>query len=843
MRPKRDTSVFIIQPSRSPMRNPISSLILATASLPFILCAQAGAQAVVVFPFDALGGTPLVPGTVEYQPDSADLWSLVASTSLTMRGVPLPSFGTVELDLTRIETDYSTWGIQVDGVPTPYDSLNQTIWKGTVLGDATSEVQLILSSFGCYGWINTGGEVYHLIPFVQSGLDWDSSSMRIVSETIMRNTGTPKGPFCLTDTSRPIGQSTPPTFNNPVGQTLECKQAVETDFQFYNSWGNLGAAQNYLTALLGAISDRYATQIDVVITYPYVQFYTNSNDPWTSQSGGPGATLTEFRNAWAGNIPGGAHLAHFVSGVNGGGVAYLDVLCNSSWGFGVSFGVDGGVNFPVSQGNNTWDFVVIAHETGHNFGTPHTHDFCPTPLDRCAPNGYFGSCQSSQQCTNQGTIMSYCHLCSGGMNNITTYFHPSVENKMRTEAVNSCIPNCNGCGGGGGCNDDSYEPNGHCAEAVIRGTGTTTGLVVDGADRDFWEVAVPAGGVLTIDLTFTHNDGNINCYLYDNCFTNAGSGTSTNNNEHVVWTNPSNNATVVYVDVFLQGGTGCNNYDLEVDVAADPCSQGDDSFEENDNCSQAVAVGNGVELSMFVSQADHDYFSFCVPAGGTFNLNLYFSTTEANVDAYLFDASGCDGLPVAQATTSTNNETLNWSNTSGSASAMILRVEVAANSSGACTGYVMQTTGIGGTCGGGGPGAIGSRYCDPAVGNSSGMPARIDASGDVNVLANDLTLTASQLPTNQFGYFLGSMTQAQTVNPGGSMGVLCVGGNIARFIAHLGNSGAGGQLQAVIDLTVIPANPLHAIAPGETWNFVVWYRDYLLFPTSNFSDGVSITFQ
>ncbi len=75
------------------------------------------------------------------------------------------------------------------------------------------------------------------------------------------------------------------------------------------------------------------------------------------------------------------------------------------------------------------------------------------------------------------------------------------------------------------------------------------------------------------------------------------------------------------------------------------------------------------------------------------------------------------------------------------------------------------------------------------------------------------------------------------------MGVLCVGGNIARFASQLGNTGAGGQLQAVIDLTVIPANPLHAIVPGETWNFTCWHRDVLLTQTSNFTDGVRITFQ
>jgi hypothetical protein len=30
---------------------------------------------------------------------------------------------------------------------------------------------------------------------------------------------------------------------------------------------------------------------------------------------------------------------------------------------------------------------------------------------------------------------------------------------------------------------------------------------------------------------------------------------------------------------------------------------------------------------------------------------------------------------------------------------------------------------------------------------------------------------------------------------------------------------------------------------GETWNFELWYRDNNPGPTSNFSDGLTITFQ
>ena len=34
-----------------------------------------------------------------------------------------------------------------------------------------------------------------------------------------------------------------------------------------------------------------------------------------------------------------------------------------------------------------------------------------------------------------------------------------------------------------------------------------------------------------------------------------------------------------------------------------------------------------------------------------------------------------------------------------------------------------------------------------------------------------------------------------------------------------------------------------AVMPGDTWNFVAWYRDVNPSNTSNFTDGLSVTFQ
>ncbi len=104
---------------------------------------------------------------------------------------------------------------------------------------------------------------------------------------------------------------------------------------------------------------------------------------------------------------------------------------------------------------------------------------------------------------------------------------------------------------------------------------------------------------------------------------------------------------------------------------------------------------------------------------------------------------------------------------------------------------------------------------------------------------NDVTLTASDLPGGQFGYFLGSLTQG-VFNPPSSSGFICLGGSVARY-NQPGNVGAGPSFGIVLDLTAIPVNPPAAAMPGERWNFQCWYRD--LGPSNNFTDGISILFQ
>ncbi len=114
----------------------------------------------------------------------------------------------------------------------------------------------------------------------------------------------------------------------------------------------------------------------------------------------------------------------------------------------------------------------------------------------------------------------------------------------------------------------------------------------------------------------------------------------------------------------------------------------------------------------------------------------------------------------------------------------------------------------------------------------------MSATGSTSVSLNDVTLTASQVPAAQFGYFITSQTQG-FFNPPNSNGFICLGGNIGRYNQPQ-NVGQGPSFSIQVDLTSVPVNPPQAVLPGDTWNFQAWYRD--IGNTNNFTDAVSVTF-
>jgi len=143
-------------------------------------------------------------------------------------------------------------------------------------------------------------------------------------------------------------------------------------------------------------------------------------------------------------------------------------------------------------------------------------------------------------------------------------------------------------------------------------------------------------------------------------------------------------------------------------------------------------------------------------------------------------------------------------------------------------------------------GSLGTTYCS-SLANSTGAVSSLSAAGSVVVATNDLTLTAADLPPSSFGFFLASRTQGNVPNPGGSEGVLCLGGAIGRFVGpgEIKNSGPNGEFSLTLDLTQLPSpTGFVAAIPGETWNFQAWHRDSVGgVAVSNFTDGLSTALQ
>ncbi len=140
---------------------------------------------------------------------------------------------------------------------------------------------------------------------------------------------------------------------------------------------------------------------------------------------------------------------------------------------------------------------------------------------------------------------------------------------------------------------------------------------------------------------------------------------------------------------------------------------------------------------------------------------------------------------------------------------------------------------------------FGTSYCSSPP-NSSGAEGQIIAVGSPVIGAQNFNLRATQLPLNQFGFFLVSRTQGMLILPGMSQGTLCLGGAIGRLNQSIGNSGTTGEITSMVDLFQIPQPGVVggvAAQAGESWNFQCWHRESTPMGSSNFTFGLEVVFQ
>jgi len=293
--------------------------------------------------------------------------------------------------------------IYVDGVASENFQPNGDMLIEGVICDTNQEVVLALDSDGLHGSISSDDHT----DLIVSALNAETSQIDSVP---VRLPG-----YVETEKTKLVGEKFDQLMQSNRGKRREM-QALEAgsvdihlhldiDSDMVTKFGSQYAAARYGVELI-AVVNREA-YVDLGFNLKVVSVNVRSSP--LSQVADASAYLDELEKI---PRPSNVNLLHSLTtrGI-GGGVAYRGGLYSSSL---YCYGVSGSLGGTFGR----WDRIVVAHELGHNFGSPHTHDFSP-PIDTCGT-----SCPANP---SGGTIMSYCHLCSGGLNNVAMQWAPRVE--------------------------------------------------------------------------------------------------------------------------------------------------------------------------------------------------------------------------------------------------------------------------------------------------------------------------------------------------------------------------------------------------------------------------------
>lgn len=355
-----------------------------------------------------------------------------SSPELMELSLPLVNERPLELKLFRVEEDRSP---KVRIASNPESNYNYQLvihYWGIVNDDEHSLASISFLNNELMGFLYYQGETYNLGRLRDAAADdyilFKESDVRMNSPL-----------DCDTDPSKhAIGKQ--------VEQHLKAENPdncvnmyVEVDYDIFVGKGGVTEATQYVEGVFSQVSILYENEsINLQVSEIFVW---DIQDPYT----GPSTSdyLTQFRDNLNGSYNG--DLAHLVGYNGGGGIAYVDVICNDFYGIGYSDINSTYANVPTYS----WTVMVVTHEIGHNLGSRHTHDCVwngnSTAIDGCGPAaGYAGNgtCPAAAV-PEAGTIMSYCHLVSGVGIDFNLGFGPQPGDLIRDRVYNStCLQTC-----------------------------------------------------------------------------------------------------------------------------------------------------------------------------------------------------------------------------------------------------------------------------------------------------------------------------------------------------------------------------------------------------------------
>jgi hypothetical protein len=356
--------------------------------------------------------------TAQVLPITLDLRTFRAAAvgdQLRLGAVPLSRGLQVDLDLQEfnvIEPD-AVMSITTAQGEMPMPRPTTRLYRGKVAGQDKSYAYLSISDNSVVGSVTTNGKSYQIstdfnVPATASRLEANAYPLADARIEGVCGVNEQNMPW-LAPTMSSLEQIEKYMHPLPLGAgdvLYAVKGAFDGDYEYlHNTFaGNKQAAEDYMVQLVGQMSSIYERDLSCQISISYLHLWDVTTGHPYLEAGSMEAALDQANRYWAqnhGDID--RAFAHIFSGKgwqNPIGIAYLDVLCNKLTATCYSL---------ITRTNPEQDIEVVCHETGHIFGSPHTHSCKWNPeIDRCAA-AEDGSCFSSSQITQTlGTIMSYC---------------------------------------------------------------------------------------------------------------------------------------------------------------------------------------------------------------------------------------------------------------------------------------------------------------------------------------------------------------------------------------------------------------------------------------------------
>lgn len=380
-----------------------------------------------------------VEGATLLEFDKALFTKISKSTSETKVELPLPD-GTMGAALLYgrtipLFTEDAVIIVQGDGEPVIRKPPTVETVLGTLAGEDRSAVALTRIGDRYFGFVTRAtGATLSVTP---AGEEFGKSAHQITSLA-----GELELPSQFCDVQIPPGATEP---KEPVGTAkggVDLKPiqiAAEGSYELYKFLGfDEIRAEEYTTQLMAAVSSIFEVQLGASLQLVGIRQWVTYRDPYFNSS----LTVLETERDMVANnqVPpqfANADLIHVVSTFrNRGGIAYLGVLdfCGDvAREYRVGFSdIYASTTFPTSS--YSWDINVVAHELGHNVGSPHTHCYDP-PIDFCYTSE--SGCATGPVVPQEGTIMSYCHLVAS----VRLEFSQREVDLMRNSLdASSCLP-------------------------------------------------------------------------------------------------------------------------------------------------------------------------------------------------------------------------------------------------------------------------------------------------------------------------------------------------------------------------------------------------------------------